>query len=49
MLMEAFDDQAMSHARVWEWQKRFIEDREEGEGCKRLARPVTGRTGRKII
>jgi len=48
MLKEAFGDQALSQARIFEWFKRFKDGRESVENDKHSGRPSTCSTPEMI-
>jgi transposase len=48
LLKEGYGDNVMSRARVSEWHKRFMEDREEVEDDERPGRPSTSKTEENV-
>jgi|UniRef100_A0A250XWA5 transposase len=48
LLKEAYGDEVMSRARVFDWHKRFKEGREDVRDNARSGRPVTHRTNESI-
>ena len=48
LLKEAYGDEVMSRARVFDWHKRFKEGREDIRDDARSGRPVTHRTDENI-
>jgi hypothetical protein len=48
LLKEVYSDNVMSRLRVYEWHKRFMEDREEVEDNKRLGHPSTSKTKENV-
>ncbi|KAI5943853.1 Protein GVQW3 [Manis javanica] len=48
LLKEAYGDEVMSRARVFDWHKRFKEGREDVRDDARTGRPVTHRTDENI-
>ena len=48
MLQEAYGDQAMSRARVFEWHRRFREGEEDVEDKPRSGRPPSLKTDENV-
>ena len=48
MLQEAYGDQAMSHARVFEWHRRFRKCEEDVEDKLRSGKPSSSKTDENV-
>ncbi|XP_036620520.1 protein GVQW3-like [Trichosurus vulpecula] len=48
MLKEAYGDEVMSRARVFDWHKRFKEGRDDVHDDARSGRPITHRTSENV-
>ena len=48
LLQEVYDDEMMSRTRLFQWHRRFKEEREEVEDDHRSGRPFTSRTDENV-